>query len=167
MNVIAAALSDDGTFPNNDFPALIYRAAIEIADGDPASAFERMFAAHGWTDSWRNGIYDYYHYHSTAHEVLGIARGGVKVHLGGPHGAVFELSTGDVVVIPAGVSHKNVGSSDDLLVVGAYPHGTSADMCYGRPGERPAADENIARVPLPEHDPVSEADGHLLRHWRG
>lgn len=167
MNVIAATLSDDGTFPNNDLPALIYRGAIEIADDDSAAAFERMFAAHGWTDSWRNGIYDYHHYHSTAHEVLGIARGDVKVHLGGPHGRVFELSAGDVVVIPAGVSHKNIGSSDDLLVVGAYPRDTSADMCYGKPDERPAADQNIARVPLPEHDPVSGADGELLWRWRG
>jgi hypothetical protein len=89
----------------------------------------------------------------------------VKVHLGGPHGRIVDLSAGDVVVIPAGVSHKNVGCSDDLLVVGAYPAQTSPDMCYGKPAERPAADERIARVPLPPQDPVEGHDGPLASQW--
>lgn len=165
QDLVSAVLSDDGTFPNNSLPVLVYKNAVRPGASDPAVAFEEAFESNGWTGSWRNGIYDYHHYHSTAHEVLGIARGSVKVHLGGPMGKMFELAVGDVVVIPAGVSHKNGGSSKDLLVVGAYPGGTSADMRYGRHGERPEADKNIAAVPLPTMDPVSGAGGPLLRRW--
>lgn len=161
---IAHVLSDDGTFPNSSLPVVIYRDVFS-GDVELAAGFENTFTANGWIDTWRNGIYDYHHYHSTSHEVLGIARGTVTVHLGGPHGRLFELSTGDAVVIPAGVSHKNVGSSEDLLVVGAYPDGTSPDMRYVREGERPEADENIARVPLPSSDPIDGVRGRLLAAW--
>lgn len=164
-NILVETLPDDGTFPNSTLPVVIYTGAIQHVGRDPAVVFEKTFKSNGWTGSWRNGIYDYHHYHSTAHEVLGVARGRVKVHLGGPHGKVFDLAAGDVVVIPAGVSHKNIGSSDDLLVIGAYPRGTSADMQYGRKGERLQADENIAAVPLPDTDPISGAEEPLLRCW--
>lgn len=165
MQASAVQLTDDGKFPNNSLPALIYRAIVSTTGDAAAASFEHLFESYGWTDAWRNGIYDYHHYHSTAHEVLGIAQGDVKVQLGGPNGRVVELAAGDVVVIPAGVSHKNVGSSDDLLVVGAYPAHTSPDMCYGKPDERPAADERIAQVPLPPQDPVEGQDGRLAHEW--
>ncbi len=161
-----AVLFDDGAFPNNALPVVLYRQATDPPANDPASAFEQAFEANGWSGTWRNGIYDYHHYHATAHEVLGIARGTVAVHLGGPNGKMFDLETGDVVILPAGVSHKNIGQSDDLLVVGAYPAGQDPDMNYGRPGERPRADEQIASVPLPEFDPVFGQGGPLLAHWR-
>ena len=57
--------------------------------------------------------------------VLGIAAGWVRVRLGGEGAQTVELRAGDVVVIPAGVAHKNEGASPDLLVVGAYPRGQS------------------------------------------
>ena len=42
---------------------------------DPAAVIEDLFGANGWRGTWRDGIYDYAHYHSRIHEVLGIARG--------------------------------------------------------------------------------------------
>jgi uncharacterized protein YjlB len=36
---------------------------------------EELFRQNGWRASWRDGIYDYVHYHSRIHEVLGVARG--------------------------------------------------------------------------------------------
>jgi len=66
--------SDDGIVPNSPLPLVVYRAALPEG-GDRAAACERMFAQHGWPDAWRNGVYGHHHYHSTAHEVLGIARG--------------------------------------------------------------------------------------------
>lgn len=166
--LIAVRLADDGTFPNNEsLPLLVYRAAVDLPDRDPAAAFESIFHANGWANGWRDGIYPYHHYHSTAHEVLGVARGSARVQLGGDlNGRSFEVRAGDVIVIPAGVAHKNLGSSDDFEVVGAYPAGQDWDMNVGSPDERPRADHHIARVPLPRTDPVYGARGPLAEQWR-
>ena len=164
--VIAKVLADDGKIPNSRLPLLIYRCAFELSARDPAEVIERTFAAQSWDGLWRNGIYSYHHYHSTAHEVLGCHRGSAKVQFGGERGIVEDLSAGDVVIIPAGVGHKNLGASRNFGVVGAYPCGQEYDMNYGEPGERPHADQNIARVPLPKSDPVFGKHGPLLKHWR-
>ena len=160
-------LGDDGTFPNNEaLPILVYRHAIDPSDGDPAAALERLFRENGWGGTWRNGIYSYHHYHSTAHEVLGIARGAARVQLGGESGVVIDVAPGDVLVLPAGTAHKNLGSSSDFLVVGAYPEGQSYDMNFGHSGERPAADRNIEQTPIPRTDPVCGREGPLIEFWK-
>lgn len=158
----------NGGFPNNgQLPVILYRAAFDPATDDLAGVIEGRFKEHGWRGGWRNGIYPFAHYHSTTHEVLGIAAGHVKVQLGGPGGREVALHTGDVVVLPAGVAHRNLGASDDLLVIGAYPGGRSWDMNRGEPGERPRTDERIAQVPLPASDPVAGQAGPLMRAWSG
>ena len=65
---------DDGLIPNNPrWPVIIYRRAVRFPrDLDPAAVIEDIFARNGWRDSWRDGIYDYLHYHSRIHEVLGL-----------------------------------------------------------------------------------------------
>jgi uncharacterized protein YjlB len=166
--VAAQRLEDDGTYPNNPrLPLLLYRGALNLPAQGAEVAIEALFRGNGWGGTWRNGIYGFHHYHSTAHEVLGVSRGTVVVQLGGDAGITVSLRPGDVVVIPAGVAHKNLSASGDLLVVGAYPPGQRPDMNDGRTGERPAADERIARVPTPGMDPVYGADGPLIQHWRG
>ena len=157
--------ADDGTVPNNRLPLVVYRGALPDS-GDRASACEAMFARNGWPDAWRNGIYAHHHYHSMAHEALGIARGSARVRLGGEHGQTVEVGTGDVVVIPAGVAHKREAASGDLLVIGAYPRGQSPDMCRADPARHDPALAAIARVPLPEADPVTGGAGPLLDCWR-
>jgi len=164
-NLLAVNLKDDGTFPNSKLPLLLYKGAVSILAHDPARVFEELFEDNGWRDSWRNGIYSYHHYHSTAHEVLGIYRGYAKVQLGGEHGVIHEVAAGDVIVIPAGVAHKNLSSSDDFGVVGAYAEGQDWDMNYGTPAERPLADKKIARVELPKSDPVFGKSGPLIEKW--
>ena len=159
-------LKDDGQFPNNErLPLILYRNAINSADQNSASIIEKLFNKNQWVASWRNGIYNIHHYHSTAHEVLGIYSGSAKVQLGGEKGVVLTINRGDVVIIPAGVSHKNLGSSSDFRVVGGYPIGQDWDMNYGKPGERPQADKNIAAVPLPKADPVYGPKGPLMENW--
>jgi uncharacterized protein YjlB len=165
--VLAVELKDDGVIPNSKLPLLLYRRAVSISEEDPAHVFEDLFGANGWTDSWRNGIYPYQHYHSTAHEVLGIYRGAAKVQLGGEQGVIHDVRAGDVIVIPAGVAHKNLGSSDDFGVVGAYPEGQEMDMNYGKASERARAIENIEHLALPKMDPVFGEDGPLLEKWSG
>ena len=158
--------ADDGTVPNNPaLPLIVYRGAL-AESGDRAGACERMFAQNGWGGGWRNGIYADHHYHSTAHEVLGIARGHARVRLGGENGASVELWAGDVVVIPAGVAHKREDASDDLLVIGSYPKGQHPDMCRPEPARHDGARAEIERVPLPDRDPVTGGPRPLLECWR-
>ena len=157
-------LTDDGRIPNSALPVLVYRGAVE-READ-AAVHERLFAGHGWLGSWRDGIFSFHHFHSTAHEVLGIAQGEASVVLGGPQGRRFDLVAGDIVVLPAGTGHCNAGSSGDLLVVGAYPNGMRWDLRRGDPAEREEVLANIARVPLPDQDPVHGEDGPLLGLWR-
>lgn len=157
----AHRFEDDGRIPNSRLPLLVYRQALP-AD---AGAMERAFAAHGWSGGWRNGIYPFHHFHSTAHEVLGIARGWAEVAFGGPGGRTVRVDAGDVVVIPAGVAHRNMGDSGDLLVVGAYPGGAAYDLRRGHAGEHDEVVGNIARVPRPEQDPVGGRGGPLLQLW--
>jgi uncharacterized protein YjlB len=152
-------LGPDGGIPNSALPVLLYRG-VEAA-GDPASA-ERLFAGHGWSGAWRDGIFSFHHFHSTAHEVLAIARGEVGVRLGGPGGESVTARRGDVLVLPAGTGHCNEGDSGDLLVVGAYPGAMSWDVRRGDPAELDEVRANIAAVPLPSSDPVG---GGLTRLW--
>src|SRR6266568_7956316 len=160
------SFADDGVVPNNPaLPLVVYRGALPDT-GDRASACERMFGQHGWPDSWRNGIYAHHHYHSTAHEVLGIAAGSARVRLGGEDGQTVELRAGDVVVIPAGVAHKRESASADLLVIGAYPRGQSPDHCRAEAGAHDKAAENVALVPLPGADPVTGRADPLLECWK-
>lgn len=156
---------DDGGIPNSPLPVLVYQGAVDRDAG--AAAHEDLFADHGWLGAWRDGIFPFHHFHSTAHEVLGVAAGSANVMLGGPQGQTFELTAGDVVVLPAGTGHRNLGSSSDLLVIGAYPDGMRWDLRRGNPAEHDEVLANIARVPLPDQDPVGGADGPLVELWRG
>jgi uncharacterized protein YjlB len=144
----------------------VYRRAITADAKDPASIFEQRFAKNDWTNSWRDGIYPFPHYHSTSHEVLGVYSGTAMLRLGGGHGQNVEVYAGDVIVLPAGVAHQNLGSSDDFGVVGAYPGGRKWDLLRGLPGERPKADQNIAALPIPDNDPIYGAEGPLRQIWK-
>jgi len=160
-------LAPAGDTPNSALPLVLMRAAIEPDAEDPPAAFESAFRQNGWTGTWRNGIYPYHHYHSTAHEVLGIVSGSARVCLGGEGGPEIEVSQGDVIVIPAGVAHCLVDERDGFLVVGAYAGGRHWDILRPRAASLEAARERIAAVPLPDSDPVAGADGLLLGLWTG
>lgn len=158
-------LSRNGWVPNNDrLPVLIYHAALDVSGTDPASHFEQTFARNGWPPQWRNGIFDFHHYHSTAHEVLGIAAGQGRVILGGPGGHEFTLNAGDVLVLPTGTGHCKLQSSPEFQVVGAYPPRQSWDICRSAPSQ--AERERMRGLPFPESDPLTGATGALTNLWR-
>lgn len=164
--VVLEWFEDDGTFPNSVLPLLIYTAAVAAREAGP-ERMEEMFAAGGWPPAWRYTVYPFHHYHSNAHEVLGIATGHARLMLGGPTGREFEVTAGDVIVIPAGVVHKQLSKSGDFLVVGGYPAGSpSTDLLRGEAGDRLKADHRIAVLPLPKTDPVTGGAGSLIEHWR-
>jgi len=159
--------ADAGDIPNNPvLPLILYRQALADVATDRAAAFERLFAAHGWGGTWRNGIYPFHHYHSTAHEVLGIASGSATVQLGGDGGETVELKAGDAVLIPAGVGHKRLAASPDLLVVGAYPHGQKWDLIRADDVvDGAAVRARIAAVPVPQGDPILGSGGPVVSLW--
>jgi len=160
-------LQDTGAIPNNaKCPLLIYPNALALPKNNPARFIEELLAANHWGGTWRNGIYPFHHYHSTAHEVLVCYRGSAEVQLGGEPGILHTMNVGDVILIPAGTGHKKLHATDDFAVVGGYPRGQKWDMCYGKSGERPQADQNIARVPLPQSDPIYGPDGPVMDFWK-
>lgn len=156
--------ADDGRFPNSTLPVVIYRQALG-AQAVSAEAFEALFDGNGWPSQWRSGVFDYHHYHSTAHECLGVAVGSATLQLGGPEGRAFDLTAGDVVVLPAGTAHRRLSQDPDFLVVGAYPPGQDWDLLKGEQGDRPDADKNIADVMLPKTDPVGGQGGPVVEKW--
>ena len=160
-------LEDDGQIPNHPrWPLLIYRSALPETD-DLAAACEALFEESGWGGTWRDGIFSYHHYHSTSHEVLGVARGTARVVFGGDEGVELDLEQGDVAVLPAGTGHRRLHASRDFLVIGAYPPGQeNYDLCTGAPDERPEVLERIRAAPRPDSDPVYGSDGPLLRRWK-
>jgi uncharacterized protein YjlB len=159
--------ADDGLIPNNpDLPFILYRGPVRVGIApDPAALFQALFARNGWEDSWRDGIYDYAHYHSQIHEVLGIARGVAKVRFGGAKGRIVKLKAGDVAILPAGTGHQRLDNGGDLLVVGAYPPSGKYDECRASPEERDGAIRAIAKVTIPKKDPVYGSGGPLVRQW--
>jgi uncharacterized protein YjlB len=165
MDTETHRFTDDGRIPNSALPLLVYRQALSGAD--LAIAFERRFAENDWRGAWRNGIFDFHHFHSTSHEVLGIARSEGVVRFGGEGGESVALAAGNAVVIPAGVGHKLERASRDLTVVGAYPEGRHWDLRRGDPRERDEVVANLAEVPLPVLDPVEGPKGFLLGTWSG
>lgn len=167
IEVESHLFEDDGTYPNNNKLRLIVylQAFCTIPDFSP-EAIENVFCHNNWVNSWRNGLYTFHHYHSTAHEVLGIYSGWVKAQFGGSTGKVIYAKKGDVIVVPAGVSHRNIEQSSDFRVIGAYPKGQMWDMNYGNKGERPLADRKICEVPLPDKDPVFGKNGPLPQLWK-
>lgn len=155
-------LGPNGWMPNNPaLPVLIYRGVVPPGDPD---LIEATLREHGWRPDWRDGVYAYHHYHSTAHEALACTGGSAELMLGGEGGTPVAIIAGDLLVLPAGTGHCRISATDDFLLVGAYPEGQEWDIC------REAADERtlkrIADVPLPRADPIAGESGPLVKLWK-
>jgi uncharacterized protein YjlB len=157
---------DDGLVPNNPLPLLIYKGAIDVGSDHPEKTIEGLFGANGWGAMWRNGVYDYLHYHATVHEALGVARGHARVRFGGDAGKELELSAGDVAILPAGTGHQCISASPDFCVVGAYPPGPAMQITRPTPENHATALKTIPLVKVPKSDPVMGESGPLVNLWK-
>jgi uncharacterized protein YjlB len=163
-SVEAVRLGPNDWVPNNpELPVILYRQVMAQIS-DLASAFEQLLEVNHWPAQWRDGVFDYQHYHSTAHEVLGIAAGSARLVLGGAEGFEVEVQAGDVLLLPAGTGHCRLSASKDFLVVGAYPAGASFDICREAPTAK--QQQAIIKAACPASDPVFGAQGPFHSLWR-
>ena len=167
MKVKTFTFGDDGDIPNHPFwPMIVYQEVVDKAEADAASAFETIFARNGWGNGWRNGISPFPHYHSNAHEVLGIAQGEALVRFGGGNGRELKVSKGDAVLLPAGTGHQRLQASADLLVIGAYPAGAAYDLKRSGETGKTLIRERIKAVPRPGADPLAGTEGPMTALWK-
>jgi len=165
----ALRFADDGIVPNNPrFPVLLYRGVVSVRSGAFAAGvvMDTLFETNGWGRSWRDTVYDFVHYHSQVHEVMGVARGSARIECGGVKGQVLNLKAGDVVVLPAGTGHRLIEATRNFMVVGAYPREGVYDECTDA-RDRVGAIKRIAKVRKPAADPVYGKDGALRDAWKG
>jgi uncharacterized protein YjlB len=163
---LSFVFEDDGLVPNNQLPFLVYKGVVDVANDHPEKTIEGLFGANGWGAMWRNGVYDYVHYHATVHEVLGVARGCARVRFGGNSGKELEIMAGDVAILPAGTGHQCEYASPDFCVVGAYPPGPPMQITRPTPENHEKALKTIPAVKVPKTDPVRGEDGPLVMLWR-
>lgn len=162
VSVEKLQLSRNGWMPNNErLPVLLYRRAF--AGDAAADKMEATFERNRWPAQWRNGVYTFHHYHSTAHEVLGFAAGSARLTLGGEGGHDTTVEAGDVLVLPAGTGHFLVHANPGFLVVGAYPADQHWDICRAAPDG--TAMERMKHLPFPQSDPLTGKTGELVRAW--
>lgn len=153
---------DDGMIPNHSqLPVIVYPGAL----ADQPQMMEQTFNQNRWLNSWTNGVFDYHHYHSNCHEVLGVISGQATLQLGGEQGQAVTLNAGDVVLLPAGTGHKRLAATSSFRIVGAYPDGASYNIRTGEKGDHEAALQEIPRVPRPALDPVYGENGPVQQYW--
>ncbi|WP_342724263.1 hypothetical protein AAFG07_35165 [Bradyrhizobium sp. B097] len=162
---LTIVFQDDGLVPNNPMPFLVYKGAVDVGK-NPEAAIEQLFGDNGWGAMWRNGVYDFAHYHATVHEALGVARGSARVQFGGERGRALEIVAGDIAILPAGTGHQCLSASGDFSVVGAYPPGPPMDLQRPTPENHARALKTIPLVAIPATDPVMGKNGPLVRLWR-
>jgi uncharacterized protein YjlB len=165
MHIETFMLAGNGWVPNNArLPVVLYRNVLGGEGSALAEAFEALFEGHGWPPDWRDGIFDYHHYHSTAHEVLGVFAGEATLELGGSGGKRVAVTAGDAVMLPTGTGHRAFEASDDFQVVGAYPEGQTWDICREATDE--AAQARMHALPDPRRDPVTGEAGAMTGFFR-
>ena len=154
----------DVDVPNSEFPVVLYRKAADANDLE--DHFRLQFWAHHWGGMWTDGIFGYHHYHSNAHEVMGVIDGEADLMLGGVEGRKLTIRRGDVLILPAGTGHRRLKASPEFRVVGAYPVGQEGYDIYTPSLDFANARGRLRAVPLPGQDPLYGPTGALLDIWK-
>ncbi len=159
------SFAPDGEIPNSALPLLLYRHALP-PELQTAGGCQAMFARNQWRGNWVNGIFDYWHFHVTGHEVLGCVAGSADVGFGGDAGVTVEFRAGDVVVIPAGVGHNRLSEKrGGFTVVGGYPPGQNGTISRPMDMTLEQAERAIGKLALPQGDPIFGNEGPLFAAW--
>ncbi|PQE29151.1 cupin domain-containing protein [Rutstroemia sp. NJR-2017a WRK4] len=142
-------------------PLTIYHSCIpnSTSPSDIESHLETIGVV---APSWRYTMFDRNHFHSTTHEVLCVFSGKATLCFGGetnPGRVETAVEEGDVIIIPAGVSHRLLKTlSGDFQMIGSYPNGRHWDMCHGFEEEGKRV-KNISGLGWFDQDPLYGHDG--------
>jgi uncharacterized protein YjlB len=161
-------VNENKPYPNNTLPVLYYENALgeELGESYDRDEVIDFFENNGYVDGWAGVMKDSHHFHSTVHEAIAVTKGKLTVQLGGPNGPMETLRKGDVILLPAGVSHKKLDATQGFEIVGAYPENDAErDMQYGDASDYEAIKENIANVSKPLTDPVSGSPKNIDEYW--
>lgn len=163
-DIITYYFENDGDIPNNILPVVIYKNSLQYM---PNKNFESTFLQNGWANNWHDIILMEDHFHSNAHEVLGLKSGQARLMLGGKNGEIVSVETGDVIILPAGVGHYSVDNSVEYQFVGGYPNGADWNLHFSLKKENSQTIlAEIANIPLPEKDPIFGDKGALFEYWK-
>lgn len=154
-------------FPNNLLPILYYPKGVAdlVDDSDAAQNVLALFEKNGYSNGWTGSIFSYHHFHANTHEVLACLAGEATVQLDGTGAQMYSFAKGDVLLLPAGVTHKRIDASKDFKIVGAYPAGLEPDMQKGAADNYEDIKQTIAAVMNPEKDPIEGKNGAVLKYW--
>jgi len=159
-------LKPDAEIPNSALPLLLYKQVLAPALQSPAGC-QSLFRENDWVENWVDGIFDYWHFHVTGHEVLGCVAGEAEVGFGGRGGIEVTFKAGDVVVIPGGVGHKRLSEKrGGFTVVGGYPPGQNGTITRAGDMAVAEAERLIALLALPRSDPAFGYEGPLIGAWK-
>ncbi|WP_252313906.1 cupin domain-containing protein [Sinobaca sp. H24] len=153
---------DNGKIPNNPSLSVLLYSVNEHY----LPELEKIFRSNGWAGFWYGSVFSYHHFHSNSHEVLAVTRGSASLHLGGPQGKVVHVTSGDIMLIPAGVGHKLLDSDDIFQVMGAYPDSRKIDLYTGDENNHEVIYRNIHHAELPSLDPFYGENGPLQNYWK-
>jgi uncharacterized protein YjlB len=150
--------------PNNSkLPVVLYRRALSPGSGNLPAAFEILFERNAWPAQWRDSIFDFHHFHATAHEVLGVTDASAEVIVGGPGGRVLTVHAGDVLLLPAGTGHCLQSFERHFQVVAGYPLGQQWDI--RREALTPQELTEMLALPFPPLDPIDGKHGPVVELW--
>lgn len=161
-------IKENHPYPNNSLPVLYYEGAIKNLTDSPEAAQEvqAFFKENGYSNIWIDGIFSYHHFHSNTHEALACLAGEAEVQLGGPDAEIFLFRKGDVLLLPAGTTHKQINATEEFKIIGAYPNGIEPDLQKGSLEAYSEIKKRISEVPIPETDPLNKKEGATFDHWK-
>jgi len=161
-------LHDDGNTPNSKYPVIIYQHIFrgKQSDKEKADRLEACFAKNNWLNAFRWKVYDYHHYHTNTHEVLGVYAGEALLKLGGEQGKEITVTPGDVIVLPAGTGHISLRHSSDFEVVGAYPNGTEPDLISLNDKRPDGVRQKVDSIAIPPLDPLYGTSPAFETYWK-
>ncbi|KAK1477621.1 hypothetical protein CTAM01_15139 [Colletotrichum tamarilloi] len=166
MEVECYLLSSNPDAPNSPLPVIHYRNVLPEPRNE--ESVTEFLTRNRWEKRGTWGHIPIRHFHPNSHECYGIFSGYSTLLIGKINegtGQEISVSTGDVIVLPAGTAHSCLESSEDYRYIGVYPEG--CPRWVNEMGKKPAGTFSpvIRDVGMPKRDPVYGVDGPLMRLW--